>query len=830
MPVFKTQEYGRYTDERNGLRRLYKKFFRDLLSRWPEIGAIAFVLALGITVFAGPLLAQRDLVNSIDYIYNRTHYEDFSARVELAPVEATAEVAAVPNVEAVNGRLIGDVLSEIDGSNPTLRLISIPDEGRAEVNGLIIEEGRYPKPSEKNIVLVEHHLAVEFDIKPGDEITVNHNGQDTRLEIVGIVASPEYIRLTSGGSDYVADPSQFGVAFTPYNETARILGFEGYLNNFAVRVKNNRLLDETMDEVEAALEPFGVISLTRSGDELGTSMLSLETAVFWKVGLFLALMMLGVAALALYITMTLVVFSQRREIGVMRAQGCSRRTVLFHYIGYGLVLGMAGSAVGIVGGYFLSKLLINIYGGIMDLPLINVSIYWSIIIAGALVGVFFSIAGTVFPAWSAAKMKPADAMRTEGQFSASAIPHHHVKKKTFQLEVPGWLKIAFRNLWRNKRRTVLTFLGVTATISLMIVGSGGRDSLAYTAEKHLNVVTKWDASVVFLEPVGKDTLKNIQSIEGVKATEPVIAFPASLEAGGKNLDIQVQAFKEGTKFHESQPTKGSKAEPGPGEIILNRGVKRALNVEIGDDVKVTVDLRTLPEAVKIKNMPESHSLKFKVAGFVSEPFGGIAYANYEYLQNFTRLLAAGLENPPEGELFDVVAVRIEKGKEDSVVTKLSALPGVNRVVTRSTLLSVWEELIGAVQTLFVIFYVMTFSMGFAILFTMITVNTMERRREVGTMRTLGSGRMRIFGFLTVENLSIIIAAIIPGVLLGWFAEWFLIEYFLTNEQIVPDTILSAGTIAVVVIATFAVMIISQLPSLLKLWHMDLGRETKVRTD
>ncbi|MBN1288004.1 MAG: FtsX-like permease family protein [Actinobacteria bacterium] len=812
------------------MRRLYKKFFRDLLSRWPEIGAIAFVMALGITVFAGPLLAQRDLVNSIDDIYLRTNYEDFSARVELAPLETIEAVAAVQNVKAVSGRLTGDVLSGIDGSNPTLRLVSIPDGGRPEVNDLIIEEGRYPEPLEEGAVLAEHHLAVEYGLKPGDAISVYHNGLRAGLEIVGITASPEYIRLTSGGSDYVADPSQFGVIFAPYSETSRILGFEGFVNNFVVRVSDTGVLDETMDEVEALLEPYGVISLTRGEDELGTSMLSLETAVFWKVGLFLALMMLGVAALALYITMTLVVFSQRREIGVMRSQGCSRGTILFHYIGYGLVLGIAGSAVGIVGGYYLSELLINIYAGIMDLPMITVSVYWSIIITGVAIGVFFSIAGAVFPAWSAAKMKPADAMRMEGQFSASALRHHHAKKRTFRVDTPGWLKIALRNLWRNRRRTILTFLGVTATISLMIVGSGGKDSLEYTAEKHLNVVTRWDASVVFMEPVGEAALREIESIQGVKAAEPLIAFPASLEADGEHLDIQVQAYREGTSFHESRPTSGSRAYPGPGEIILNRGVRRAMPVDIGDDVKVTIDLRNLPEALKMKSMPESHSLTMEVAGFVSEPFGGIAYANYEYLQDFTKLISTGPGSDGEGEMFNVVAVGYKPGQGDDVPARLSAIPGVTRVVTKSTLLSVWEELIGAVKTLFIIFYVMTFSMGFAILFTMITVNTMERRREVGTMRTLGSGRLRIFGFLTIENLSIITAAIVPGVLLGWLAEWFLIEYFLTNEQIVPDTILKSGTIVVVVAATFAVMIISQLPSLLKLWRMDLARETKVRTD
>lgn len=812
---------------------LYKKFFRDLIAHWAEVGAIAFVLALGIAVFAGPLLAQKDLVNSVDTIYQKTHYENFSAEVELAPAASVNEVKAVPNVKSAEGRLVGEVMSRIGKARPTLRMVSIPDRGRSSVNDLIVEEGSYPEPDEENVLLADHHLASEFGLEPGDEITVIKDGVETKCSVVGIVTSPEYIRLSSGGADYVSDPSQFGIVFAPYAETSRILGLEGSVNNFVVTVDDRDRLNETINAVEEVLEPYGVISLTRGEDEAGASMLDLEIAVFWKVGLFLSLMLLCVAALALYITMTLIVFSQRREIGVLRSQGCTRRTILLHYTGYGMILGVVGVAFGIPGGYYLSKLLINIYGGIMDIPLVTVSFYGGIIAIGVSIGVIFSLAGAAFPAWSAARMRPAEAMRTDSPFSGSLVLHHKAKKAPITGRFPGWLKVAFRNLWRNRRRTVLTFLGVTATICLMIVGYGGRDSLDNTAQEHLNVVMKWDALGVFSRPVGDDTMKEVKAIDGVTSAEPMIVIPASINNNGESLDLQIQAYEEGTRFHDSKPTKGSKAYPGPGEILLNRGVTRVLPINIGDTVKVTVDLRSMPDALKAQNLSElvkNRSLEFKVAGFVSEPFGGIAYVSYDYLQNFAKLISAAIGSPTQGEVFNVVAVGVRKGMEKRVAAELAKIPNVVRAISKSTMLRIWENLISAIKTLFIIFYVMTFAMGFAILFTLITVNTMERRREVGTMRTLGSSRLRVFSFVTVENLFIITAAVVPGVLLGWFAEWFLVEYFLTNEQIVPDTVLSAATIALVVLVTYGVMIVSQLPSLFKLWRMDLARETKVRDD
>ena len=768
------------------------------------MSSIVVVVALGIIMFSGPLLAQRDLRDSIDEIYRRTGYEDFTARVGSAPVESVSAVARADNVGTVEGRLSRESLATVKGKPVTLRVISVPDGADPTVNSLLLESGDNLKPGETASCLAEHHLTGEFDLKPGDTLTLSVDGKNVPLRVAGTVVSPEYLRLVGGPAEYVADPSQFGVIFAPYSEVAGIFALEGSVNEYAVRAKDRSRVDDAMRSVEETLEPHGVVGLTAGQDEPGAVILNLEISDMGKLAMFFAVLLLVVSSLALYITMTQIVFSQQRQIGVMRAIGYGGNSITTHYLGYGLALGVVGGTIGVVCGYLLSRIFIHMYAGIFDLPLVKVSLYWPTVAAGVGVGVAFSIIGALVPARHAVTMKPAEAMRTEAGIYLGVARHHTHKGLADRLGLPGWLRITYRNIERNRRRTALTCLGVIATLALLVTATGGKDSIDYGLRKYLYGVLRWDIAVGFSEPVGPDVLARVKATRGVTAAEKAIDIPARLTVGRASVDVQVQAFEEDTVMHGSYPTKGSVAQPGPGQIILNRGITKKVPVSLGDSVTIRTGLG---------------SLDFKTAGFVAEPFGGICYVNLRYLQGL-----AG------ADAFNVVVAKVKADRVDAGADELRALPGAFQVVTKRGILTVFEDLVSAVKTLFWIFYVMAFFMGFAVLFSMITVNLLERRREIATIRTLGAGQARVFSFLTVETVTVVMAALIPGILLGRFLEWVVIEKVVSSDRLAPDTVISGVTITVIILASLAVMVLSELPAIRRLWRMDLAGVTKERAD
>lgn len=790
--------------------KLNRKLIRDLLTHWAQVGAIVVVMALGIIMFSGPLLAQRDLRESVDAIYRVTRYRDFAARVVSAPRAAVAAVAGLGNVKAVEGRLTGDLQASIKGRGLTIRIISLPEAGRPTVDDVLLESGGYLATGAAGECLAEHHLATEYGIEQGDTVSITTAQGEVPLRVTGSAVSPEYLRLVRSRAEYVTDPAQFGVVFVRYGEAARLLGQADTVNDIVVRVRDEDNLAATMAAARKLLEPYNVTGLTAGSDEPGAVALNLEINDIGKLAIFFAVLLLAVASLALYITMTQIVFSQQREIGVIRALGYGKGVIIKHYLGYGAVLGAAGGVLGVVVGYFLSRLFISIYAGIFELPFVRVSLYPWIAIAGVAVAILFSTAGALVPARHAVRMKPAEAMRVEAGLILGQVRHARGQGITGRLGFPAWLRFSFRNLARNRRRTLLTCLGVIGTLCLLVTAAGGRDSLDYAVDKYLNGVLLWDVGALWQSsPAGPDTLARVRAIDGVTAVEPLIDAPALVVFRGRSADVQVQAFRSDTTMRGDYPTPGSRARPGPVEVVLNRGIKKKLPVKVGDRVTLSTPLGSLP---------------FKVAGFVSEPFGGVCYVDMDYIQ---RLFSAATGIP---EAFNGVVVKTEAGRTARVADALRELPGVSQVVTRAGILRVFDELVAAVRALFAMFYFMAFAMGFAILFSMTTVNLLERGREVATIRTLGAGRARIFSFVTVESLAVVALALVPGILFGRLLEWVVIEKLLSSDRLAPDAVISGVTVALVIVAVLVVMVLSELPSVRRLWRLDLARATKERAD
>lgn len=788
--------------------RLNRKLLRDLASHWAQVTAIIAVISLGIIMFTGPLLATRDLRDSVNSIYKRTRYEDFSVRFDSAPASSASGVASLPGARAAEGRLVRDSQARTRGQKFTARVVTVPDAGRPSVNGVIVDEGSYLPVGKAGWCMVEKHLARELGLRLGERVTVTSDGREHELRIAGVVISPEYLRLVRTRAEYVTDPAQFGVLFVHYSQAEVMYGSPGRISEVVATVKSEMRLQETMDAAAELMKPYGVTGLTSGTEEPGAVTLALEMDDINRIALFFSLLLLAVASLAVYITMTQIVFSQQREIGVTRAIGYEKRTISAHYVGYGVVLGICGSFVGIVIGYFLSGVYARIYSDVFGLPLLDTSVYPWIMLSAVGAGLLFAILGALVPARHAIRMKPADAMRTQAGVALQV--RRQKERKESDRQMSSWLRIAFRNLGRNRRRTLLTWLGVVGTIALMVTASGGKDSVDYGVSKYLNGVIKWDIAAVWPVAIGPATLSEIQAMEGVERAEPFVDVPGRIVAGGKSSDVQVQAYERDSKMHGDYPVAGTPRYPGPGEVLLNRGITTRLPAKKGGFVTVTTPVGALP---------------FKVAGFVSEPFGGVCYVNLDYVQALSARLSGG-EN-----MFNGVVLTVRPGASSSkVADRMRDIPNVAQVVTKAGVQRIFEEVVGAIKALFIIFYVMAFAMGFAVIFSMITVNLLERGREIATIRTLGAGRGMIFSFLTVETGTVVLAALIPGVLLGRLLEWVVIGQLLTSDRLAPDTVISWVTVLFILIASVVVMLVSELPSVRKLWKLDLARMTKERTD
>src|SRR5262245_60599159 len=174
---------------------LHQKLLRDLQHLWPQLLAIAAVIAAGVAVCITMLSALASLERSRDDYYASSNFADIFATVKRAPESTVARLRELPGIDVVESRIVADVTIDVPGlDEPAIgRLVSIPDEGTPTLNQLLLRQGSYPTVGRGDAVLASDAFVTAHRMQVGETVGAVINGRWRRLTITGVVLSPEYI-------------------------------------------------------------------------------------------------------------------------------------------------------------------------------------------------------------------------------------------------------------------------------------------------------------------------------------------------------------------------------------------------------------------------------------------------------------------------------------------------------------------------------------------------------------------------------------------------------------------------------------------------------------
>ncbi len=791
---------------------LQLKLFRDLKSSKWQFLAVTMVVVLGITLFGALYMSYMNLKTSYNRSFDVLNLADFTVKVRNAPIDVIDTIKHIPSVKGAIGRISVDVgldMPRTKVERVTGRIISIPAGKHSTVNDIVVIEGSYFSENAMGDVLLEKRFAEYHHYEPGDMVYPVINGEEIGLRVMGVVTSPEYIWVVRSSQDIMPSPRTFGVLFVPEAQVQQMLGLKDLVNEISITVKNSAERQEIIDKVEKILKPYGVLETVKKEKQPSTEMLEMDVKAFGQLAVFFPILFLIIAGMTMYILLSRMVHAQRQQIGLMLATGYSKRSVMLHYLSFSLLVGMVGSLVGSLVGYYLSGELTRLWTGFYNIPFLVIEPDWGIIGAGIVLGVVFcSVAGAV-PAWSSTKLSPAESMRSEGPITG--------KTSLIELLLPflsrlsnTW-KIPLRNIFRSRWRTFSTAIGVTFAISLILVSVSFFDSFNAMLDVQFNKVQVYDMKVIFTQFQTKDVASEIGTWNGVNKAEPVLEVPVRLKHGYlqeiEHLTTLV-GLPPHTDLYNLPDTSGSITSTSRTGVVLSSVLKEKLNLEFGD----VFDLELL-----LGVMETSKEVGVRVAGFVKPPFGSMVFMPLHQVQ---RILDA--PDAVTGVMLDVDADAVNR-----IEKRLYDLPSTAFVeVTAQTKREI-DDMLKFFYSFIGVMLGSGTAMASAITFNTVTINILERRRELATMRTLGTSRRKIAAIVTIENMLTGLFGVIPGIFLGQLlAKIFISTY--ASEMFTMDAWIFPETYMLTIVGILLILLLSEIPGIRYINHLDLARVTKER--
>lgn len=760
---------------------LIKDFFRGMAKNKGKFISVFFIILLGAAFFSGLRSSRGDMLLSAERYYDDSALMDLKVMSEYGLTEKDAEnISSLDGVDKAVGGWSLDVVSDTE-DNKAVKLISYSDE----VNLPDITEGRLPENDGE--CLLDSFFADVYGFSVGDTFAVSDGGAGLgmllsrkQFTVSGLCNLPYYMDLNRGtGTVGNGELDGFAVVmpevfsrFPVYTEISVTVSGAAELDSFGDKYEGEvekaaKKIEELSDGQWYVLDRGYIASCVNyeNDAERINSLSGLLPIIFFLV-----------AALVSLNAMTRLVEEERPQIGTLKALGCGDGTVLFRYLAYALIPAFLGAVAGVLLGEKIFPLAIMnayslLYTGLPN-NLAPYNIVQGVIAVAA--SVLCTGLATVFACFKISREKPAQIMRPEAPKAGKRVLLERVPFVWKHLSFTQ--KATVRNMFRYKRRFLMTVIGVAGCMGLVMVGLGLHDSIIVVADKQFEEITHYQAAVTYVDGICEEQKEDI--ILQIEEKDPDISaveiYSMSVDAESaesvQTLSVTVPRTLDSLEdfFTFRGRTSRKSFVLGDDGALISEKTATSLGVKAGDEL--TVGSGASKKSVKIAAVYENYigHYLFISPSLCKEVFG----AEPQYNQLILRY--ADNSDAYENEL-------------GSFLLSLGGVQGVNFV---STTVKWADDTLSSLNTIVLIVLAAAALLAFVVLYNLNSINIAERKRELATLKVLGFRNREVAAYVYKENMLLTILGIVFGIFVGILLHSYVIK------SIEVDLIMFGRTIAV----------------------------------
>ena len=236
----------------------------------------------------------------------------------------------------------------------------------------------------------------------GEELSLN----GMKYTVIGVLSENENLTTSMRGNSYVA--------YIPYTSLMRL---STTVSDAVTSFELSPAAGSTVEQAEETLDGILYERFQEDEDAYSISSMNVMEDAMSSITSILSILLGGIAGISLVVggigimnIMLVTVTERTREIGIRKAIGANRGTILRQFLMEAVVLCMMGCAIGI----FLSWTILRVAAVVVSSLSMRFSLNGTVVLIAVLFCFFIGVVFGLYPANKAAKMKPIDALHYGG--------------------------------------------------------------------------------------------------------------------------------------------------------------------------------------------------------------------------------------------------------------------------------------------------------------------------------------------------------------------------------------------------------------------------------
>ena len=566
------------------------------------------------------------------------------------------------------------------------------------------------------------------------------NNYKNTLENAKKIYSSYLNQYNYGNSQYIDAKSKFDEELNKYNSAVN------ELNEKEITAKNE--FDKARKKVDETIVPgtWMIRSRLDNVDYAGfiDSIESLKNLafifpiIFFVVSIFISLL-----------SMTRMGIEDRSEMGTLKAFGFSKKEILFQYIFYSLLATLIGSIFGIIMGTIVfPRIIFDVYTNLYALPKMVYGDFSYTLIIGILISIACIVGSTIISIMSILKESTIDLLRPIAPMIGKKILLEKIpfiwNKMTFEN------KITARNIFRYKKRILMTLTGIVSCTMILISAFLIRDSITTVLDIQFKEIFTYD-SMIYLD--GSKLTYELDDIFNIDhVNDKVYADLQRVKIDNTSINLlvpnNVNDFDKVIKLKDEN----GKLKINDDGVIITSKLAKMYNYKVNDKIKIKA--------------PDNKEYKLKINAITENYIG-----NYIYMSKKAYQDKIGLYK------INIAYIKLDNANNEKIVIEnlLNDNKNILSYLSISNSVSSVKNMFTSLDKVVLVVVIFSLLLSIVVLYSLAYIIISERQREISTLKVLGFDDQEVDIYLLKEQAIIVLIGIILGLIIGIFYSLILVD-------------------------------------------------------